>query len=478
MKKMKSKVLKFGNSMESRRKRVSLTLALVAVAAGIMAVMIARADSLAIDFEAPAYTPGSIQGQNGWGGQNPPGIPINPAYDQAVVANVSAPASFGGQSWRISNAVTSGSFGDWPFSPSLTDEAGESLAKNGDGVFTYSGGTRQCHFDVKWDFASTVPTSEQAGLQISTSPDRGDGARMSFVRMKDLPAGLSVEFVDYQDNAPFGSYGTPVTAAAGCGPEDNFVLTTIASGLDRSSPHTIRLTMDFVNGPRNDRVKVYVDGNLRHNGGSWEDYYRWCTESGGGTGTTTADQSRTVDSMIFQARTSGGTALGTFGNGFLIDNLSYSSSSACAGNASTHKVTGGGQIEGDPAFSVDGMLLSVPALVPSLTDPKSQASFGFVVQDGAAPTANLEYNDKTAGVRIKATSISTVSIENGTCGSNTHAKFTGMADVIRSTGTTSEPFTVEVDDCGEPGTADTFKITTLSYSNGPRTLIGGNIQIH
>jgi hypothetical protein len=45
-------------------------------------------------------------------------------------------------------------------------------------------------------------------------------------------------------------------------------------------------------------------------------------------------------------------------------------------------------------------------------------------------------------------------------------------------GTTTEPFTVEVDDCGEPGTADTFGINTMTYSNGPSILIGGNIQIH
>jgi hypothetical protein len=438
-----------------------------------MAVLIAHADSLAINFET--YTPGSIQGQNGWGGQNPPGIPINPAYDQAVVTNISAPASFGGQSWRISNAVTSGSFGDWPFSPSLTDEAGESLAKNSDGVFMYSGGTRQCHFEVQWDFASTVPNAEQVGLQISTAPDRGDGARMSFIKMRDTPTGLSVDFADYQDNSPYGSLSTPTV---GCGPEDNFVTTTVASGLDRSIPHTIKVTMDFVEGPRNDRVKIYVDGKLRHTGGSWEDYYRWCAESGGGIpNDSSADQSRTVDSMIFQARTGGGTAPLLIGKGFLIDNLSYSSSASCSGQASTDKVTGGGQIQGDPVFSVDGMLLSVPALVPSLADPKSQASFGFAVQDGGAPKGNLEYNDKPAGVRVKVTSISALFISTGTCGPNTHAKFSGMADVIRSTGTTSEPFTVEVDDCGEPGTMDTFGIMTLTYSNGPSTLIGGNIQI-
>jgi len=54
-----------------------------------------------------------------------------------------------------------------------------------------------------------------------------------------------------------------------------------------------------------------------------------------------------------------------------------------------------------------------------------------------------------------------------------------MAQVTRPTGTTSESFTVEVDDCGEPGTTDTFGISTSGgYSNGPSTLIGGNIQIH
>jgi hypothetical protein len=41
-----------------------------------------------------------------------------------------------------------------------------------------------------------------------------------------------------------------------------------------------------------------------------------------------------------------------------------------------------------------------------------------------------------------------------------------------------ESFTVNVDDCGEPGTSDRFGITTTSYSNGPKTLIAGNIQIH
>ncbi len=241
-----------------RPRRNVLVLALALVVALTVAT-IAGADSTTITFESSTYSPGSIQGQNGWGGQTPPGIPINPAYDQAVVSNTYGYTSFGGQSFRMSNAVTSGSFGDWPFSPSLTNEAGESLALNGDGVFTFSGGVRQSHFEVQWDFASTTPTAEQPGLQISTAPDRGDGARMSFIKMRDTPNGLAVDFVDYQDAAPYGSVANP---AAGCGPEDNFVTTTVASGLDRTRPHTVKLTMDFVDGPRNDVVKVYVDGGV------------------------------------------------------------------------------------------------------------------------------------------------------------------------------------------------------------------------
>jgi len=102
--------------------------ALIATLLSLFAAAVLYADSLIIDFEASSYHTGSIDRQNGWGGQNPPGIPINLLIDQEVVANTSAPASFGNQSWRISNAYTSGSFGDMPFSPSLANEAGETQA--------------------------------------------------------------------------------------------------------------------------------------------------------------------------------------------------------------------------------------------------------------------------------------------------------------------------------------------------------------
>ena len=294
---------------------------------------IANADNRTINFEPPAYTPTSIQGQQGWGGQNPPGIPINPLIDQTVVLNgTSAPPSFGRQSWRISNAFTEGSFGDMPFSPSLVNEAGETDASNMSGVFQMSGGVRQNHFEVQWQFASADPgpgtDCSAAGVTcsyVSMAPDRGDGARMSYIRLEDDTTGLRVFFDDYQDKSPYGSLQFP---AKGCGPEDNWVETLVASGLDRAQAHTVKLSMDFKDGPRNDIVKVYVDGDLVHTGTSWEDYFRWCTESGGGIPMDSAhDRSRTVDSMIFTVRGGDGeTHPLNRGKGFLIDNLSYTSS--------------------------------------------------------------------------------------------------------------------------------------------------------
>jgi hypothetical protein len=311
--------------------------ALIGTLLSLLVAAVVYADSLIIDFEAPAYHTGSIDMQNGWGGQNPPGIPINPLIDQEVVTNVSAPASFGKQSWRISNAFTEGSFGDMPFSPSLANEAGETQAQNSNGVVMLSGGTRQKHFESQWAFTSAdrtgfgtdCSTTSLTCSYLSMAPDRGDGARMSYIRLEDEFSGLRVFFDDYQDKAPYGADGTSVAALRGCGPEDDFVETMVASGLDRRKAHTVKLTMDFVDGPRNDVVKVYVDGTLRHTGTSWEDYFRWCTESGGGTGTTARDQSRTVDSMIFTVR-GGDPHPDNLNKGFLIDNLRLqSSANAC-----------------------------------------------------------------------------------------------------------------------------------------------------
>ena len=286
------------------QQRLLLFGAIVAVTlglggAGLLGSDRARADSNTINFDT--YTLGTINGQDGWSSTGP--------YDREVVT------SGGGKALRISNAVTSGSFGDQTFSKSLVDEAGEASAVN-DGM---SGGTRQNRFESQFTLSSFVPGAQQPGLTMSVSPDRGDGARMSYLRFEDRADGVHVFFDAYQDASPFGTFnGDP----AGCGAEDDFTDSDIST-ISRTAPHTIKFDMGFVDGSRNDVVKIYIDSVLVKTGTSWEDYFRYCE----------GNPTRPVDSMLFR---SGGTAApATAGNGFLIDDLTNTSSTT----ASTTTVT-------------------------------------------------------------------------------------------------------------------------------------------
>ena len=95
-------------------KRRGLSVALL-VAVGVLGFSaVAAADTVdSINFES--YATGNINGQNGWSKSGP--------YDVKVV---NADRFGFGQALQISNAVTSGSFGDQAFSPGLTDPAGVS----------------------------------------------------------------------------------------------------------------------------------------------------------------------------------------------------------------------------------------------------------------------------------------------------------------------------------------------------------------
>lgn len=248
------------------------------------------------------FTNGSVNGQGGW-------VETNASYDQAVVPNIYGYASFGCKTLRISDAVTSGAF-DWIFTPSSANEAGETAAATS----TFSGGTRQTHYEAQFDLASAVPGAQQPNMYLSVSPDRGDGARMSYLRFVDGTDGIDVFFDDASDAGPVGT-----TAS--------FNETEIAGGLatttalDRTVPHTITFAIDFVDGPANDIVNIYIDGALVHTGTTWEDYYRYDPEQAG-----SGNQVPTVDSLILQTRTGSGplTNPGNAGKGFLVDNFSIS----------------------------------------------------------------------------------------------------------------------------------------------------------
>jgi hypothetical protein len=254
--------------------------ALVTVPAGTVA-----AASPSQDFEG--MTLGSVNGQQGWS-------VTGSAFDYAIADTTGLYAgALGTRALRVSNAVTSGSFGDQLFSEQLPNEAGETSAENAG----LSGGVRQHRYSTSFTFASADPTHEQPGLVMGISPDRGDGARMSLVRLYDTPTGLKV--------TAFG-YNTDDSA---------FPETPVASNLDRTQVHTFSLTMDLVDGTSNDRVAISVDGSAPVVIGSWEQYFR---DSEG-------NPTRTVDSLLFRASIAAPDPSAILGKGFYIDSVGQSS---------------------------------------------------------------------------------------------------------------------------------------------------------
>jgi hypothetical protein len=271
----------------------SLILGLVAFSTAF--VSSASADTVGpITFEpSQGYIVGDINGQQGW-------TKLNPLFDVKVAALSSYPWAaarygFGTQALRASDAYTSGTFGDQTFSPGLTQPAGEAP------------GLKR-HFDSTFWFGTTLGT-EQVGMHTSVSPDNGSGARMSYLRFDDQSNGVHVFFDDVEMSGPCA------IVAVGCA---NFVEKDIAT-LSRTRAHSIRFSIDFRNGPHNDRVRIYIDGTKRTTGTTWEDYYRYDLEAAGN-----GNQVSPVNKMLF--RESGTANLADLGNGFLFDKLSLSSS--------------------------------------------------------------------------------------------------------------------------------------------------------
>ena len=209
-------------------------------------VAAASANSLrpSIDFESPAYALATIDGQNGWVKSGP--------YDAEVVdvnRYLSAVGyGFGNQALRISDAVTSGSFGDQTFSPRTLVAAGESPAGPS---YARSTGT---HFEAFFRIGTTMAT-EQKGLHVSVSPDDGNGGRMSYLSFEDQADGVHVYFADA-----------------------TFEKRDIAT-LSRGHAHSVRFVIDFKKGP--DVVQVFLDGKKAVTGTTWEDYYRYRPGAGG-----------------------------------------------------------------------------------------------------------------------------------------------------------------------------------------------------
>src|SRR3989344_6322990 len=174
-------------------KKITISMAAIFAVIAMLTVfaLSASADSsVVVDFENPPYTPlGPIDGIDGWTSTGAVGSGCA-VYDHVVSSSFGVPG-FGDQSLRISNAVTSGCFSDQTFAKPLADAVGEADSTDG----TISRGTLQSIFEAEFEIRVMQP-SQQPGLFLSVSPDRGDGSRMSYLGFEDTPSGIDVIFYD------------------------------------------------------------------------------------------------------------------------------------------------------------------------------------------------------------------------------------------------------------------------------------------
>lgn len=252
---------------------------------------------------------GTIDQQQGWTTRDGFQTSVTVGnWDQAVV-QVGAK-----RVWRISNAVTSGTYASQTFSSTSAEVAGETgsalwndRGTNGSAPTAPQFGAFATNnqFYSRVDFRSATGAA-QNGLAITLSASaKQSSVRMSWLQIADTGSGFDLRVYNTGLNGTFPSSST-----------------TIASGLSYTDLHSIETTIDFVDGVTNtgsgimsnDVLKVYLNGSLVHTGSTWESYY-YLNEL------TTPGQPRlqAVDSMLF--RVAGTAAPGTLGNGFYFENV-------------------------------------------------------------------------------------------------------------------------------------------------------------
>jgi hypothetical protein len=257
---------------------------------------------------------GTVDGQNGWTTRDAfTSATTVGKWDQQVM-NVND-ANGNRKVFRMSNAITSGTYASQVFSAKSGQVAGESNAAlwNDRGLvgssptpLQYGAYASSNTFYSKLAFRSATGAA-QTGLALTLSPSAKQATvRMSYVQIADTGSGFDLRFYETLGDGAFPT-----------------AFTTIASGLSYAALHTLEIGMTFVDGLTtggdgkvygNDIVKIYLNGSLIHSGTSWESYYAKYEQ-------ITAGQRRiqAVDSMLF--RVSGTAATGTSGNGFYFEDF-------------------------------------------------------------------------------------------------------------------------------------------------------------
>lgn len=275
--------------------------AAVTVGAFFLSVVSISQDLNAGVINFDGFSVGTVNGQGGWTVQDSFGNSAN-SFDQGVVS-----LGGGNNVWRMSNAITNGSYSNQPFShlaPMVAGETGSSLWNNFGPNHTmpfsppqFGANATSQFFYGAFDFTSATGAA-QPGLSLTVSPSaKQSSVRMSWLNLSDNGTSLQLSFFDVVNNA--------------------FISTSpIVTGLAYDQWHKVEMYIEFVDGPENDIVSIFVNGNLVHTGTTWESYY-----FSNGEGIPTP-RLQAVDSLLFRA--AGTAAPGTSGAGFYFDNVEVS----------------------------------------------------------------------------------------------------------------------------------------------------------
>lgn len=196
---------------------------------------------------------GTINNQFGWTVEDNWGNSAN-FFDQSITLDAA-----GARVWQMSNAKTSFGFSNHPFSPITAEVAGEpgsslwnDYAPDHTKPFNpthYGANATLSTFYARVVFGSATGAPQRdLALELSASAKQSTW-RMSYIRLEDDGSGINLIFSDKVND------------------------TTIATGLSYTDLHTVETTIQFVTGPANDVVNVFLNGILIHTGLSWERYY-------------------------------------------------------------------------------------------------------------------------------------------------------------------------------------------------------------
>ncbi|MGH6946456.1 MAG: type I secretion C-terminal target domain-containing protein [Kiloniellales bacterium] len=237
------------------------------------------------DFET--FTTGvSIAGQDGWS--------VSGTFDESV-EDIS-----GNTVWQVSNALTSGAFGNQPFAPRPGGIPNPPADPDNSTPNAFAGesatGAAGTRFFAEFDFSSATGAA-QPGLSVTVSPDSGQGGRQGFFDIEDNgTSGLRLVTFDVDAD---GNFIGPIA---------------IADNLSYSEVHRVGIEVLFNDGPGNDVAHYYLDGTLIHTGQSWEQFYSNFQPALHPNGVP-------VQTLLF--RLSGDPDASVDGEGLFIDNLSY-----------------------------------------------------------------------------------------------------------------------------------------------------------